>query len=226
MREMLQTKFVAHEGQKVHYRFHPVMHLVDGASYGAVCEMSEQFEDRVSFGHAPAGRGAEDPAKWLSDRLAEVASAAHRFDQRLRPIIVPAPLAALSHPNAAIGCDATIRRTSLCQQEICLEFEDTAFAGCDADCVQRVAHFRRHGFRVSIDMRKSWQTPLSDGLRLLIDTIRVDAREIEMNDALMDVCEVASASGIIIVAENARWRDGEFFARNGIEAGTKILADA
>lgn len=225
MRELLQTKVVAHSGQKVHLRFHPVMHLLDGTSYGAVCEMSKTFEERVSFGPAAHSAPGPNPAKWLCERLSEVASAAHTFDSRLRPIIVPAPLAALSHANTAVGCDATIRRTSLCQQEICLEFEDTAFAGCKADIVNRVAHFRRHGFRVSIDMRKSWQTPLSEALRLLIDSIRVDARDLEVDDELLDICEMASAAGILVIAENANWRDGEFLTRCGINAGVQIRAD-
>ncbi|WP_241762397.1 EAL domain-containing protein [Hyphomonas pacifica] len=169
---------------------------------------------------------ATDPARWLSDRLSEVASAAHQMDQRMRPIIVPSPMAALSHANTAIACDATIRRTTLCQQEICLEFEDAAFAGCPNDVVRHVAHLRRHGFRVSVDMRKSWQTPIGEGLRLLIDSLRVDARDLEMNEKLMDICEAASASGMLVIAENANWRDGEFLNRIGIHAGSKLRTDS
>ena len=226
MRELLQTRVVAHTGQKVQFRFHPVMHLLDGDSFGAVCEMSQTFEESASFGPMSTAGSVSDPAKWLSDRLSEVASAAHQMDQRMRPIIVPSPMAALSHANTAIACDAAIRRTTLCQQEICLEFEDSAFAGCPNDVVRHVAHLRRHGFRVSVDMRKSWQTPIGEGLRLLIDSLRVDARDLEMNETLMEICEVASASGMLVIAENANWRDGEFLNRIGIHAGSKLRADS
>ena len=98
--------------------------------------------------------------------------------------------------------------------------------GCTYDYVSRVSLLRRHGFRVAIDMRKSWQTPLNDSLRLLIDTIRVDARTLDANPGLLDIIEVADASGVLIVAENAHWRDGEYLANLGIHAATHPKADA
>jgi hypothetical protein len=75
-------------------------------------------------------------------------------------------------------------------------------------------------------MRRSWQTPLNDALRLLIDTIRVDARALETNGDLLDLVEVADASGILIVAENAHWRDGEYLANIGVHAATRPRTDA
>ena len=225
MRELLQTKVVAHSGQKVHLRFTPVMHVLDGGSYGTVCELSRQYEEKASFGPAAMSGGVSGPAKWLADRLLEVASAAHTFDNRMRPIIVPAPAAALNDDNTAIGCDAAVRRTTLCQQEISLEFQDSAFADGRKDNLHSVASLRKRGFRVSIDMRKSWHTPLRDGLGLLIDSIRVDARELEANEQLMDICESASAAGILVIADKANWRDGAFLDSLGIKAGVGMRAD-
>ena len=102
MRELLQTKIVAHSGQKVHLRFQPVMHVLDGTSFGTVCEMSTRYEEKAAFGPA-ASQSATGPAKWLADRLLEVASAAHTFDNRMRPIIVPAPAAALAARRGMLG---------------------------------------------------------------------------------------------------------------------------
>jgi EAL domain-containing protein (putative c-di-GMP-specific phosphodiesterase class I) len=167
-----------------------------------------------------------NPAKWLSDQLVRVASATHGQSIGHRPILVPAPLAALAHSNTAVACDAAIRRTSLCQQEICLEFADAAFAGGVTDYVSRVGLLRRHGFRIAIDMRRSWQTPMNDALRLLVDTIRIDARAIDTNPDLVEIVEVADASGILIVAEHAHWRDGEYLADLGIHAASRPKADA
>lgn len=225
MRELLQTKIVAHSGQKVQLRFQPVMHVLDGTSFGTVCELSRRYEEKAAFGPASLSQSVSGPAKWLADQLLEVASAAHTFDNRLRPIIVPAPAAALTDENTAVGCDAAIRRTTLCQQEISLEFQDSAFSGGQMDTVHSVASLRKRGFRVSIDMRKSWQTPLTEGLGLLIDSIRVDARDLEANDELMDICEAASASGILVIADKANWRDGDFLDGLGIQAGVKMRTD-
>jgi len=225
MRELLQTKIVAHSGQKVHLRFQPVMHVQDGSSYGAVCELSRQYEERVRFGPAISATTDDNPAKWLTDRLLEVASAAHSSDNRLRPIIVPAPSAALFDDNTAIGCDAVIRRTTLCQQEISLEFQDSAFAEGNRDVVHHVSNLRKRGFRVAIDMRKTWKTELRNGLGLLVDSIRVDASELCENEQLMDLCESASAAGILVIADQANWRDGDFLERIGVKAGVRMQSD-
>jgi hypothetical protein len=208
------------------FRFHTVVHLLSGDSLGQVCETPVAFEECAAFGPRTMPDEVANPARWLADQLGRVASATHGQPASQRPILVPAPIAALAHSNTAVACDAAIGRTSLCQQEVCLEFADAAFAGSTADYVGRLSLLRRHGFRVAIDMRQSWQTPLSDSLRLLIDTIRVDARAIETNPDLMDLVEAADASGILIVAENAHWRDGEYLARVGVHAATHPRADA
>ncbi|MBL4879324.1 MAG: EAL domain-containing protein [Hyphomonas sp.] len=225
MRELLQTKVVAHSGQKVHLRFQPVMHVLDGTSFGAVCELSQQYEEKATFGPLTEARAVSGPGKWLADRLLEIASAAHTSDNRLRPILVPAPAAALIDDNTAVGCDAAIRRTTLCQQEISLEFQDSALADGRSDAVHRVASLRKRGFRVAIDMRKSWQTQLRDGLGLMIDSIRVDARELDLNEELMDICESASAAGILVIADKANWRDGAFLDNVGVKAGVRMRTD-
>ena len=186
--------------------------------------MSKRYEEKAAFGPA-ASQSATGPAKWLADRLLEVASAAHTFDNRMRPIIVPAPAAALGDDNTAVGCDAAIRRTTLCQQEISLEFQDSVFADGRTEAIHSVASLRKRGFRVSIDMRKSWQTQLRDGLGLMIDSIRVDARELQINEELMDLCEFASAAGILVIADKANWRDGAFFDSLGVQAGVRMRTD-
>lgn len=210
----------------MHYRFDPVMHLEDGGSLGSRCEMSSDFEERVSFGPASLLEEAADPAVWLSERLTDIAGLAHEFGAGNRPILVPAPVAALQHANTPIACDAAIRRTTLCQQEICLEFPDAALASDPEESVRRVAQFRRRGFRVAIDMRRTWQTPLHDSLRLMIDTIHINAEAWHKNEDLREVCDEAACSGILIVADQAAWRDGEWFVKNGVSGTVRPRSDA
>ena len=140
-------------------RFKPVMHLLGGDSLGLVADEPIEFEERVAFGR--------------------IASAASAQEMPHRPILVAAPMAGLSDPDTAVACDAAVLRTILCQQEFCLMFTDAAFAGDPADSTARIARLRRVGFRVGIYMRHSWQTPLSESFRILIDTIRVDADALE-----------------------------------------------
>lgn len=206
-------------------RFLPVVHLLAGDSLGMAAEEAVEFEERVSFG--PATVMAEtDPAKWLAERLVRVASAACADGAMARPILVPAPMAALTNVNTAVACDAAVRRTTMCQQEFCLMFSDAAFAADAADSTSRVARLRKAGFRVGIDMRRSWHCALSDGLRLLIDTIRVDADALETSADLQETVMVARESGILVVADNASWRDGDFLEDTGVAGAIAPRTDA
>lgn len=207
-------------------RFRPVMHLLAGESLGLVADEPVEFEERVSFGPAANDNDAPNAAKWMAGRLERVASAVCAQELQHRPILVAAPMAALPDTNTAAACDAAVRRTILCQQEFCLMFTDAAFAGDPADATLRIARLRKAGFRVGIDMRHSWQTPLSESFRILIDTIRVDADALEASPELCDVVIAARAAGILIVADHANWRDGEFLNLMGVAGGVAPQADA
>ncbi|MBA3067462.1 MAG: EAL domain-containing protein [Hyphomonas sp.] len=207
-------------------RFQPVMHLIAGDSLGLLADEPVEFEERVSFGPASNDNDPLSAGKWLAARLERVASAASADSLSHRPILVAAPMAALADPDTALLCDNAVRRTILCQQEFCLMFSDAAFAGDPADSTARIARLRRVGFRVGIDMRRSWQTPLSESLRILIDTIRIEADALEMSAELCDVTLAARASGILVVADHASWRDGEFLEDFGVAGGVAPQSDA
>ncbi len=207
-------------------RFKPVMHLMAGDSLGLLADEPIEFEERVSFGPASNDNEPLSAARWMAGRLERVASAACAENLSHRPILVAAPMAALADLDTALLCDAAVRRTILCQQEFCLMFSDAAFAGDPADATDRVARLRRVGFRVGIDMRYSWQTPLSESLRILIDTIRIDAEALEESDDLIEMTQAAKASGILVVADHAGWRDGTFLEDLGVAGGVAPKSDA
>lgn len=222
----LNTPFAATRAPLNQVRFQPVVHLLAGDMLGMAAEEAVEFEDRVRFGPSGLQAPTTDPASWLADRLGRIASAAWADGATGRPILVPAPMAALAHANTAVACDAAVRRTTMCQQEFCLMFSDAAFASETVDCTSRVARLRKAGFRVGIDMRRSWHTALSEGLRLLIDTIRVDADELESSADLQEIVLVARESGILVVADNASWRDGDFLEETGVAGAIAPRTDA
>lgn len=205
-------------------RFMPVVHLLGGDSLGLVADEPVEFEERASFGRAAAETSGA--AKWMAQRLERIASAAVAQEQAPRPILVTAPMAALSDPDTAVACDASVRRSVLCQQEFCLMFSDAALAGDAVDATSRLTRLRKAGFRVGIDMRYSWQTPLSESVRILIDTIRVDADAVAASDELCDVTAAAHACGILVVADHASWRDGSNLADYGVAGAVAPMADA
>lgn len=206
-------------------RFKPVVHLLGGDSLGLVADEPVEFEERVSFGPATVARNST-AAEWMAGRLERVASAACSQEIGQRPILVAAPMAGLSDPNTALACDAAVRRTVLCQQEFCLMFTDSAFSGDPADSTARVARLRRAGFRVGVDMRHSWQSPMTDGFRILIDTIRIDAEMLEESAELSELTQLAKAAGILVVADHASWRDGAYLSELGVAGAVAPSADA
>ncbi len=207
-------------------RFRGVVQLSDGACLGAEAEAQRTFDERVAFGPAASQQPVADPAKWLAGQIRTTAQAASGCAMTRRPILVAAPVAALAHSNTPVACDAAVRQTPLAAQEVCLMFPDTAFAGDAADSTSRIARLRRLGFRAGIDMRKSWQTALNDGLRLLIDMIRIDARLIDGDRNLEDMALAARAAGILVIADHACWRDAGHLGRLGVTAAVSPRSDA
>lgn len=213
-----------HHGSPV--RFETILHLTDARALGTRAELRHSFEDQVAFGPVSAAGACPDAAKWTGRQIDSVARALRAAPGAPTPVLIPAPLAALGAPNTALACDAAARSNALCPQDICLVFSDAAFAGDPADSSGRIAKLRRLGFRVGIDMRKSWQTPLSESLRLMIDCLHVDARRIEGQPDLVAVTSLAVAAGIRVFADGARWRDADMLGACGVIAAIAPRADA
>lgn len=212
------------------FRFAPVVHLQTGETTNLYVETERRFEDRAVFGpRAQALFGgpddAQSPAEWLSDHLETVANEAHKRTTE-RPVIVSAPLASLIHPDTAVLCDAAIHRTHLCPQEICIEVSDAALALPSKTAQSGIEALRRCGFRVSVDLTKTWTAPLGSSLRLLLDSLRIDARHLNHEPDLNKRVEAANASGMYVIAENAPWRDGDYLASLGVDYGIRPRADA
>ncbi len=207
-------------------RFRPVLHLLAGDLLGTAAEEMTEFEECVSFGPRTQPRQMPSAASWMAARLERIASAAWAEAMAGRPILVGAPLAALIDPQTATVCDTAIQRTTLCQQEFCLMFSDSACCSAEGDLTGHIARLRKHGFRVGLDLRHSWQMPMSEALCLMIDTIRIDADLLENSQVLQEKSSNAHASGILVVADNASWRDGETLSAAGITGAVSPQTDA
>ena len=210
-------------------RLLPVMHLETGDAVLLFAEAEKRFEERAVFGRvalAAERSEAASPAQWIAERVEDVAHDAHCRTTE-RPVIVPIPMAALIHADTATACDAAVSRTRLCPQEICLEVDDAALATpSNQNAMEGIEALRRCGFRVSLNASRSWQAPLCYSLRVLLDSMRVDARKIETDEDLLDRIDAAASSGMLVIAENAHWRDSNFLNELGVEYGFRLKADA
>lgn len=205
-------------------RFTPVLNLQTGKEVTLLAETLKGFEERVSFGPATQQHRPKSPAAFIADQLLKIARLAHDQSE-VRPVIVPISMAALIHIDTPLACDAAIRRTALCPQEICFEVTDATLALPSPEARKCLADLRKLGFRLSLDATRSWQAALSTDLRILIETLRIDSRYIESEDGLEHRIEAANACGMQIIAERANWRDGDWLSSMGIELAVRPRAD-
>ena len=213
------------------FHFLPILELVSGEAVSLMVEHRRRFADAARFGPAFEARADGDmqttgnPALWLADRLERAAASEAMAPGNLRPIYVPGPDAAFTHEDTAMACRAAIARTRFLPQEYCIEFTDTAFTNARDDIETRVRNFRRHGFRVGLDIRRSRHTALSFGLRLMLDTLRFNGEDIDSDDVAQSV-EAAREAGMCVMAEKPRWRDADRLVAMGVSYALAPIADA
>ncbi len=206
-------------------RFAPVVHLVKGDIVNTIAETPKRYEERVSFGESGLIAECISPALWLAHHVETVATLALRENVSARPIIIEAPIAAMMHPDTPMACEAAAARSRICPQEVCIEVTDASLSQSKADVTRSIEALRRRGFRVGVNATKSWCTPLDTGLRLMLDSVRVDANHLWREEDLMKRIDAAVSCGIAVIAENARYRDGDDLAVLGIELGVKPAVD-
>jgi hypothetical protein len=182
-------------------RFRPVVKLEDGAAFGM-------------------------HAGWLGDIIERCGKLARDTDTRLRPVSVTAPMAALADRDAPMAAEAGVMRAGLLAQEIRIDFPDSSVVALEDLAMDRIDLFRRRGFRVGLDARKSWRTPMGARARMTFEAVRVDPSRLEAFDIPMSRLEVAAADGVALIAENIRWRDAEKLAQIGVHYALAPRADS
>ena len=208
---------------------HSFKTILDLATYdvvGLAHTGGRVFEEQARFGPANLADTVACPAEALATRVEAALLASIARDQVSRPLHITAPLAALAHPDAAAACDAAVRRARACPQEICLEFEDCAFAQNPADAIRNVRAFRRFGLRVGVDARRAWNATTNLQLRMLLDSVRVDVRVLGYEADLVERLEAARFAGMAVIGDYARWRDVDELLEAGVTLATCPAADA
>lgn len=204
-------------------RFRPVVRLGDGAPFGMHVETDIAFEDTFQARHLHA-HNLPSSAAWLGDMIERSARLAHDTETA-RPISVTAPMAALADPDAPMAAEAGVKRSSLLPQEVRIDFSDAAVVALEDLALDKIDAFRRRGFRVGLDARKSWRTPMGQRARMSFEAVRLDPSRMEILDVPMSRLEVAAADGVALIAENVRWRDAEKLAEHGIHFAMSPRAD-
>jgi hypothetical protein len=205
-------------------RFRPVVRLADGVGFGMHVEADVAFEDTFRPRHL-SDAALPSAAAWLGDMIERAARMAQDTNQTLRPLSVSAPMAALADRDAPMAAEAAVARANVLAQEIRIDFCDASVAALEDLALDRVDAFRRKGFRVGLDARKSWATPMGARARMTFEAVRLDPSRAEILEIPVTRLEVASADGIALIAENVRWRDAERLAGAGIHFAMSPRAD-
>lgn len=205
-------------------RFHPVVRLADGAAFGMHTEADIAFEDTFQQRHL-SDAAHPSAAAWLGDLIERAARLAKDTGADLRPLSVSAPMAALADKDSPMAAEAGIARAGLLPQEVRIDFCDASVSALEDLALDRVDAFRRRGFRVGLDARKSWSTPMGARARMTFEAVRLDPNRCEAMEIPMTRLEVASADGIALIAENVRWRDAEKLADLGVHFAMAPKAD-
>lgn len=205
-------------------RFRPVVRLADGEAFGIHAESDINFEDTFHPKHL-TGAPLPSAAAWLGDLIEQIGRKAQEDSQILRPLAILAPMAALADQDCPMAAEAGIARAGLLAQEIRIDFCDASVSALDDLALDRVDAFRRRGFRVGLDARKSWRTPMGARARMTFEAVRIDPARCEVLEIPLTRLEVAAAEGVALIAENVRWRDAEQLAELGISFAVTPRAD-
>lgn len=206
-------------------RFQPVVRLADGAAFGMHAEADIAFEDTFNPRHLNDA-SLPSAAAWLGDLIERAGRLAQDAGTNLRPISITAPLAALADRDGPMAAEAGARRSNLLPQEFRIEFSDASVTGLEDLALDRIDAFRRKGFRVGLDARKSWRMPMGARARMSFEAVRVDVSRLEQLDIPVTRLEVAAADGVALIAENVRWRDADKLAEKGVHFAVSPRADS
>lgn len=209
------------EQARIRQRIVAVLDTVTGVRLAGLVQSARQFEEHARFGASDAPQ--EGACLFLAREIESLMNTASADSARDSYLVLPCPAIALGDGNTPIACDAAARRAGLLHQEICLEFPGSAL---EADSVARLARLKQTGFRLGLDLRKSGPVALNEALRVLIDTIRLDARDLDQAPAYSGMLDAASQTRVLVVAEQAHWRDGASLARRGVRGFVRPRTDA
>ena len=207
-------------------RFQPVVHLLRGDIVNSLAETPKRFEERVSFGAPGLMKECISPALWIAHKLETAARVARDESMQARPIIIEAPIAAMMHPDTPMACEAAASRSHILPQEFCIEVEDATLAQSRSEIARSIEALRRHGFRVGVDARRTWCSPLDTSLRLMLDSVRINADELWKESDLRGRVDAAANCGMAVIAEHAFYRDAEDLADLGVDYACRPRADA
>lgn len=184
------------------------------------------YEELNRFTFDGSGEAHASPAAWTGSVLRLIADRAKDLKATDRPLHVPVPDALLTDPNAVMACESAVRQTEICAQEVCLTVRDSALMAAGDSALHAIARLHARGFRIALDARQSWDTAFDEGLRCVIDTIRLAHGDYLELDIVADRVGMAKDVGITVALDRLRYRDEDTARAMGVTHALAFIADA
>lgn len=216
-----QTKTKAHGNKAFRSRFEACIKLSSGEKDFPITRVDPLFEDLYPMvGTVPSA------SEWLALCLRRLAQAARQYDVMVRPLHVPMPMAILHEPEAPEKSRLAVLAEDCCPQEFILEFQDTTLAQPDETVLDRMEDFRRKGFRIGLDARRSNAAPFGARLRSAVERLRIREDELLFDETVQMRAEIVSSLGGQVILDRAQWKNVDLLMSYGATHALKLLADA
>ena len=219
---LVQSEPLPPPAPRARLRFQPIVRLVDGAPFGMHVECDRAFED-ARFGRQQ--RSDDTAGGWLGDLIERAAARAAEERILHRPLSVTAPVASLFDRDAPLAAEAAAARSRMLPSELRIDFADASVTALEDFAMDRLDAFRRRGFRVGLDARESWRTPMSERARSIFESVKLDTSRSFAAEIPLSRLEAAAADGVALIAERARWRDADELAAIGIHFAASPRSD-
>ncbi|MAK60838.1 MAG: hypothetical protein CMK09_07660 [Ponticaulis sp.] len=216
-----QTESQSNGHRPFRSRFEACMKLPTGEIDFPVTRVDPLFEDQPIVGVTHTS-----PGHWLADCIARLGQAARQFDVGVRPLHVPMPLAILQSADTPDQCLNAVKSQDCCPQEFILEFQDSTLAQTEDGVLDRMEAFRRKGFRIGLDARRSSESPFGARLRSAVERMRVTEFDLMNDDNVQMRAEIVSGLGGDVILDRASWKNVDLLKSFGATHAQKLIADA
>lgn len=166
------------------------------------------------------------PSEWIEQAIDTLGQAVRSKDDVNRPIHLPMPISVLLDEDASFSAYHACNSIGFCPQEFMLEFKDASFVQAGNTALDRLEEFRRYGFRIALDARTSFETPLSERLRSAIERLRVNGDDIKFDKTTQMRAEIVSQLGGDVILDRALWRDLDELRSRGATHCESLICDA
>lgn len=208
---------------KTRVRVEPIVSIENGENTGSYARIDPLHDDSCLFRVSAAGDITYTASHWCMAAIEAVTDLLQSDYDRSLPIHIPFPLAGLEDPRMQERLTECFANLGQSPQDFRFCVPDAAIYPDTEHYMELLSDMARCGFRMAIDIRNSWQSPISSEMRQVFDAVIMTASQMitrgdEVKSAKLDFMR---SSNMEITIDKAAWRDMPALQRRG---ATNVIA--